>query len=105
MSLIFVQADTAPEIEAVIHDEDDPSSITDLTDCSVRFQMRKPEDHRYTVNAPATITNASLGMVSYAWGPNDLAVPGTYNVQWEVTYPGGRTQTTSPEVQVTVRRQ
>ena len=105
MSLNFVQGDTAPDITSIIHEEDDLSSIIDLTSCSVRFQMKQPADKRYHVNAAATILDAGAGSVSYSWGPNDLSVPGTYNVQWEITYPGGRIQTTSPEVQVTVRRQ
>ena len=105
MSLTFVQGDTAPDIKAIIHEEDDISSIIDLTGCSVRFQMKQPADKRYQVNAGATVLSAPAGSVSYSWGPNDLSVPGTFNVQWEVTYPGGRVQTTSPEVQVTVRRQ
>jgi len=105
MSLNFVQGDTAPDIQAIIHEEDDPPSIIDLTGATVRFQMKIPDGKRYQVNGAATILNPVAGSVSYSWGPNDLSVPGTYNVQWEVTYPGGRIQTTSPEVQVNVRRQ
>jgi hypothetical protein len=106
MSLTFVQGDTAPDITAVIHEEDDSTAIIDLSTASgVRFQMKQPGDKRYTVNAAAEVLDALAGKVSYSWGPNDLAVPGTYNVQWEVTYLGGRIQTTAPEVQITVRRQ
>jgi hypothetical protein len=105
MSLTFVQGDTAPDITAVIHEEDDPTSVVNLTSASVRFQMRKQDDHRYTVNAAGTILDAIAGRVGYAWGPNDLSSPGTFVVQWEVQYPGGRVQTTSPEVTITVRRQ
>lgn len=105
MSLNFVQGDTAPDITSIIHEEDDPSSIIDLTDCSVRFQMRKADDKRYQVNAAAEVLNGPAGSVSYSWGPNDLSVPGTYDVQWEITYPGGRIQTTSPVGTITVRRQ
>jgi len=105
MSLTFVQGDTAPDINGIIHEEDSPDDIVDLTDCSVRFQMRKPDDHRYRVNAAATVVDAAAGRVRYSWGANDLSDPGTYVVQWEVTYLGGRVQTTSPEVTVTVRRQ
>jgi len=105
MSLTFVQGDTAPDITAVIHEEDDPTQVIDLTDCTVRYQMRRSDDKRYQVNAAATVLDAANGRVSYSWGANDLAVPGTYVVQWEVTYQGGRVQTTSPEVTVTVRRQ
>jgi hypothetical protein len=105
MSLTFVQGDTAPDITAVIHEEDVPTQLVDLTGASVRFQMRRSDDKRYQVNSVATVTDAPGGVASYQWGPNDLAVPGTYIVQWEVTYPGGRVQTTSPEVEITVRRQ
>jgi hypothetical protein len=106
MSLTFVQGDTAPDITAIIHDEDDPTSIVDLSSAeALRFQMRRQDDHRYTVNAAATVVDGPNGKVSYSWGANDLAVPGTYLVQWEVTYAGGRIQTTSPQVTVTIRRQ
>lgn len=105
MSLNFTQGDTAPNLDGVIHLEEAPETTTDLTDCAVRFQMRKPEDRRYQVNALATVVDAPLGTVSYEWGPNDLAVPGTYLAQFEITYLGGRVQTTYPPVELNVRRQ
>ena len=105
MSLTFVQGDTAPDITAIIHEEDDPTSVIDLTDATVRFQMRRADDRRYQVNAAAEVLDEAAGSVSYSWGANDLSVAGTYVVQWEVTYLGGRVQTTSPEVTITVRRQ
>jgi hypothetical protein len=52
----------------------------------------------------ATIVNPAAGTVTYSWATNDLSVPGEYVVQWEVTYPDTRIQTTSQET-VTVRRQ
>jgi hypothetical protein len=106
MSLTFVQGDTAPDITAIIHEEDDPTAIIDLSTAEgVRFQMRRPDDHRYTVNAAGSFVDRPNGKVSYSWGANDLSVPGTYVVQWEITHLGGRIQTTVPEVTVTVRRQ
>ena len=106
MSLTFVQGDTAPDITAVIHDEDNLASIIDLSDAeSVRFQMRRADDHRYTVNAAAEVIDAVAGKVSYSWGANDLSTPGTFYVQWEVTWLGGRVQTTSTPAEITVRRQ
>lgn len=106
MSLTFVQGDTDPTIQSVLHEEDDPTVIIDLSQAqSVRFQMRKQDDHRYTVNAAGTIVDAPNGQVSYSWGANDLSVPGTYLVQWEITWLGGRVQTTAQEVLITVRRQ
>lgn len=105
MSLVFVQGDTAPDITATLHLEADPQTPIPLTGSTVRFQMRKSDDRRFTVNAAATITSALDGQVSYSWGPNDLATPGEYIVQWEVTYPGGRIQTTATTETLTVRRQ
>jgi hypothetical protein len=106
MSLNFVQGDNAPEIASTLHKEDDPTVVVDLTEATgVRFQMRRADDRRYTVNAVATIDDAPAGKVSYAWGPNDLATPGTFLVQWEVTWAGGRVQTTYRTETATVRRQ
>lgn len=103
MPLTFVQGDTAPAITALITHDSDGSAL-DLAGSTVKFQMRKSDDRRFTVNNDATIVNASTGSVSYSWGPNDLAVPGTYLVQWEVTYADARVQTTSTS-EITVRRQ
>lgn len=103
MSLTFVQGDTAPAITAQItHDTD--SSPLDLTGATVRFQMRKADDRRFTVNELAVKVSDPEGRVSYAWGPNDLAVSGDYQVQWEVTFADTRVQTTSTST-ITVRRQ
>ena len=108
MSLNFVQGDTAPDIRSVLADEDDPSVVVALDEVTgVRFQMRRSDDRRYTVNAAAEVLDAPSGLVSYSWGANDLAVPGTYLYQWELTWIGGRIQTTDPENPPTlvVRRQ
>ena len=103
MTLEFVQGDTAPAITATIALKSDLSPV-DLSGASVRFQMRKPDDRRFTVNAAATVTDAPGGAVRYAWAVNDLTVPGEYVVQWEVTYADLRIQTTGQET-ITVRRQ
>lgn len=105
MSMSFVQGDTAPDITAIIHLEDDPEVALDLTGCTIRFQMRKQEDRRYQVNAAASIVDAELGSVAYAWSNNDLSVPGDYLAQFEITYSTGRVQTTQPPVDLTVSRQ
>lgn len=102
MTLTFVQGDTAPALTATIIHSD--STALNLTGSSVRFQMRKANDKRFTVNEVATLVDAPTGQVEYVWGPNDLAVPGDYQVQWEVTYPDARIQTTAIAT-ITVRRQ
>jgi hypothetical protein len=103
--LTFVQGDTAPDIASVLHALDDPDTVVDLTGCTVRFQMRKADDRRFTVNALAEIMDHDSGVVRYRWGPNDLAVHGEYEVQWEITYPDARIQTTADTETILVRRQ
>ena len=102
--LVFVQGNTSPDIGAVLHVKGDPTTPIDLTDCTVRFQMRKPDDRTFTVDAAATIDDEPAGEVSYQWTTNDLAVPGVYDVQWEVTFPDLRVQTTATPNLITVRR-
>lgn len=100
----FVQGDTAPDITASLTSEDTGDPI-DLSDAEVRFQMRKADDRRYTVNAPADVIDGMAGKVGYSWGPNDLSVPGQYQVQWEVTYVDGKVETSDPPNTIEVRRQ
>jgi len=103
--LTFVQGDTAPDLQATLHDADDSTDVLDLTGATVRFQMRRPDDRRFTVNAEAEILDEDAGTVRYRWGANDLNVPGDYLVQWEVTYADARIQTTATANTITVRRQ
>lgn len=104
MSLVLVQGDTAPIIRGSITDDDSGGPL-DLTDCQVYFQMRKADDHRYTINAAANIVDASAGTVAYVLAANDLNTPGEYQAQFEVHYQDATVQTTTNTVSVTVRRQ
>jgi hypothetical protein len=104
MSLTFVQGDTAPDITSQLTRESDGLPV-DLTNASVRFQMRRPDDRRFTVNAVATVSDAAQGRVGYAWSANDLAVPGDYAIQWEITFQSGKVQTTAATETITIRRQ
>jgi hypothetical protein len=101
----FVQGNTAPDIVAQLHDEITPTVPLNLTGCQgVKFQMRKPDDKLFTVNAAATVTNASQGLVSYSWAAKDLAVDGEYDAQWEVTFGDGKVQTVARPNRILVRR-
>lgn len=101
----FVQGDRKPSLQANLHAWGDDSDIEDLTGATVAFQMRKPDDRQYTVNAAATVVgDPTEGNVRYDWAVNDLAVIGTYLCQWQITYGDGKAQTTRPRY-IEVRRQ
>lgn len=101
----FVQGNTAPDIVAQLHDEKVPTVVLNLTTAtSVRFQMRKPDDTLFTVDAVAAITSASQGLVSYSWATNDLNVDGEYDTQWEVHWADGKVQTVAKTNRILVRR-
>lgn len=104
----WVTGDTKPDITARLPlldaDGEETGSYADLTNATVYFQMRRPDDKRFTVNGLASVVDAVNGTVSYAWGPNDLSIPGSYYVQWEVTWPDTSKQT-SKVAEITVRRQ
>jgi len=103
--LVFVQGDTAPDLGAVLHVKGDVSTPINLTGATVRFQMRKRDDKSFTVDTAATIVDADEGEVLHEWATNDLAVPGDYDVQWEVTFADLRVQTTATPNVIRVRRQ
>lgn len=101
----FVQGNTAPDIVAQLRDELTPTIPLNLTTAtSVRFQMRKPDDRWFTVDAVAAVTNPSQGLVSYSWGPKDLNVDGEYDTQWEVHWGEGKIQTVAKTNRILVRR-
>lgn len=82
------QGVTTPAYTATIYDAN--GNILNLTGASVNFQMTN-EYAGNVVNAPATITNAALGQVSYSWASADTATPGLFSTEWKVTLSGGGT--------------
>lgn len=102
--IVLVQGDTRPVINATLQIQGTTTPIN-LTNCSVKFQMRRSDDKQYTVNGACAIVDASSGTVSYTLGANDLNTPGEYVVQFEVTYPDNRVQTTATLIPIKVRRQ
>jgi hypothetical protein len=104
---ILVQGDTRPTIKANLYVRDSsPREYVNLAGVQgVRFQMRKADDKRYTVNGSATVTSTVSGGVEYQLGASDLDTAGDYFIQWEVTFGDGKVQTTSVQNPITVRRQ
>jgi hypothetical protein len=105
VTITFVQEDTSPVILATLHDDTSSAVPINLTNATVKFQMRRSDDKYYRVNAACSVVDAAAGKVSYTWAAGDLKVPGDYIVQFEVTFTGGRIQTTATAIPVTVRRQ
>lgn len=103
--VVLVQGDQLPALDGTIFLTLTKAPM-DLTDAvSVRFQMRRPNDRRYTIDAPAQFVQRAEGKVRYEWAANDLAATGLFQAQWEITWPGNKTQTTHPLNLVEIRRQ
>jgi len=101
---VLVVGDTGPIITGVIHKADDISDLEDLTAAEVRFQMRRASDRRLMIDRVAAIDVAASGEVHYSLQANDTAIPGEYVIEWQVTYPSGRKQTTATLHELTIRR-
>lgn len=103
MTDVLVAGDTAPVIEGTIFQKG-TTTRQNLSGCTVRFQMRRVNDRRLTVDEVADIVTAASGEVRYVLGANDTAIPGDYGIQWQVVYPDGKKQTTATLIPVTIRR-
>lgn len=101
---VLVQGDTRPVINATLLLQGTTTPIN-LTNCTVKFQMRRNNDKQFTINGSCSVVDAVAGTVSYTLGANDLATPGDYVAQFEVTYPDTRVQTTATLIPIKVRRQ
>lgn len=90
----YVKNDTLPSLQATLKHAD--GSAYDLTDCTVKFNMKLFNGRTYAVSskvsASATIVNALNGTVQYVWGASDLNTIGEYHGEFEITS-GGRVQT------------
>lgn len=104
MSDVLVVGDTAPIITGQIYKPQEGNQPLDLTSTSVQFQMRRTSDRRLMVDQPAEIVTAESGEVRYVLGPNDTAIPGDYGIEWQVTFPDGKKQTTATLHDITIRR-
>lgn len=78
--------DRLPSIQATLS--------ADLTTAvGVDFIMRAAAGGAAKVNAPAVIVNAAGGVVRYDWLAADTDTPGSFQGEWEVHWPGAKTQT------------
>lgn len=89
VDLVIGQGLTVPTYTDTILDAS--GSALNLTDATVKFVMRSLANAAATVNAAATIVNASTGQVSFTFTAADTAIAGLYMAQWIVTESGGGT--------------
>lgn len=85
------QNDTAPAlIVAVEHDSDVP---IDLTNATVEFHMRNVDTGEVKVDSAGTVHDVAQQQVRYDWIAGDTATPGTYEMEFEVTFADGTVET------------
>ncbi len=65
-------------------------TVPNFVGATLRFLMTKKGSSTPKVAAAAVITGT---IFSYAPLPADVDTSGTYKVEWEVTYPGGKLET------------
>ena len=101
MAFYIKQNDTAPAIRATLNDTD--ANVTDLTDATVRFHMRRVGATTITTDGAAIIVgNAANGIVQYDWESADTAKVNTYQAEFEVTYSDGSIETFPNSSYITV---
>lgn len=86
----MVRNDTRPNIEATLTYDD--GSVVDLTNCTVKFHMRK-ENGAVVVDKAASLQDAPNGVVLYTWEAEDTNVLGTCKGEFEVTFQDTTIQT------------
>ncbi len=90
MTTYYVKrGDSLPPAEAQLLKED--KTPLNLTDASVRFLVRTaPRGGVLLIGRPAVVSDIEGGKVLYAWQDGDTESPGTYVVEWEVTFLDGK---------------
>jgi len=90
MELTFKRNDVPPpSVFQLLYSD---GTVIDLTSCTVMFNLRLQNSLLFISRAAAVI-DALEGMVSFAWQTGDFALSGTYQGEFEVTFPGGATRT------------
>jgi hypothetical protein len=88
--------DLLPYIEATLSTGPTPANQTPVnltTAVGVKFIMTAKTSGTPKVEAAAQIISATGGIVRYNWIAGDTAVVGSYQAEWEVTWPGAKPQT------------
>lgn len=86
--VVVTADDTTPFVTATLKDA--TGAAIPLATATVTFRMAAPGSATPKVDAAATITNAALGQVAYAWTAADTDTPGYYLARWRVLFSSGR---------------
>ena len=84
------QNDTMPRrVYALKHN----GTAVDLTGATVKFIMRAQGSSSTKVNASATVSDQTNGLVYYAWSSSDTDTTGEYEAEFQVTYSDSTVET------------
>jgi hypothetical protein len=85
----FKQHDLWPPLVTVLEDDDGPIDLTNAA--SVKVLMKSGATR---VSGRCTIAgDPTTGIVTYQWVSPDTDVAGTYDVEFEITWPSSRPET------------
>ncbi len=91
MSFYIKQNDTVPSLRAAL--ENGSGTAVDLTNATCNFHMRAIGSTTVVVDGVAQIVNEATGIVQYNWVADDTDTVGSYQAEFEVTYPDGTIET------------
>ena len=94
----FVTNDTAGDLVVALTDKD--GNALNVAGASARIHLLRPDGT--VLDVPATLTT---GQATYSWQTGDLSVAGDWKGEVEVTYSGGKKQTTRPKFDFPVDNQ
>ena len=91
MSFYIKQHDTTPSLRADLKNGN--ADAIDLIGATVRFHMREIGKTTVIIDASANIISEAGGTVQYNWVTGDTSDIGSYQAEFEVTYPAGGIET------------
>ncbi|MFC6953767.1 hypothetical protein [Halorubellus litoreus] len=87
----LTQNDTSPPIGGNVTGE--RGEMIDVTGCDVRFMMKPIGGDTLTVDDDGQVVDGPRGVVGYGWKAADTAEHGTFQAEFELTYPDGTVET------------
>jgi len=91
MSFQIKENDTTPSLRAALLNGS--GNAVDLIGATVRFHMRTLGSSSVTIDESASVVSQAEGIVQYNWVSGDTADVGSYQAEFEVTYPDGNVET------------